>query len=125
MVNGMGQRHLDERVVGEDARDLAAERLVHPIVVVGVQEPALLEVAAQDLHLVVREMDVAVSPHEQVGNVPQLGRFERHHALAVGHGERSALPNGGEEVGEGGRAGVPVAAAVVVQAADGERSGGR
>ena len=114
----MAQRDLNQRVVGEDARDLAAERLVHAVIVVGVQEAPLLEPAPQPLHLLIREVDVPVPRHEDIGNVPQLGAGERHDALALGDGERSALPEGREEVRQGGGTGVPVAASIVMQASD-------
>src|SRR5437588_2897536 len=121
MVDGMAQRHFNERVIREHAGDLAPERLVHAVVVVGVEESSLLQVATQGLGVLVREMDVAVPRHIKVGDVPQLGAGERDYALARGDGESGALPNRGEEVGQFGRSGVPVAAAIIVQAADGER----
>jgi len=47
-------------VIGENPRDLAAERLVHAVVVVGVQEASLLEPTPQPRHLFVREADIPV-----------------------------------------------------------------
>src|SRR2546428_14171271 len=59
------------------------------------------------------------------GDVPQFRSRERHDALALGDRQRGALADRGEEVREGGGAGVPVAAAVVMQATDGEKRDGR
>src|SRR5205807_5028843 len=109
-----------QRVVGEDARDLAPERLVHAVVVVGVQEPALLEVAAQDLELLVREADVAVPRHIDERDVPQLRSRERDDALPFGDLQRGALAQRGEEVRQARWIRVPVAAAVVMQTTDGQ-----
>ena len=121
----MGKGHLDQGMVREDAGDLPAERLIHPVVVVGVEEAALLEVAAQVAKLFVGEMDVAVPRHIDVRHVPQLVAGEGHDALAVGDAQRGALPQRGEQVRKRGGIRVPVAAAVVVEAADGERSVGQ
>src|SRR5439155_1422939 len=64
---------------------LAPERLVHPVVVIPVEKAALLEVAAQDLYLFIREADVAVPCHIEVRDVPQIGAGQRHHPLALAH----------------------------------------
>src|SRR5439155_1462869 len=121
MVDRMIQRHFNERVIREHAGDLTPERLVHAVIVVGMEESTLLQVAAQGLELLVREVDVAVTGHIEVGDVPQLGARQGDHALARGDGKAGALANRGEQVGQLGWPGVPVAAAVVVQAADGQR----
>src|SRR5438093_11316694 len=125
VVDGVGQGDLDQGVIGKDAGDLPAERFVHAVVVVRVQEPSLLEVAAQVAQLLVREVHVAVSRHVEIRNVPQLGAAQRHGAVTVGDAQRRALAQGREQVGERGRVRVAVAAAVVVEAADGEKGGTR
>ena len=70
VIDRVGQRNFNKRVVRKHAGDLAPERLVHPVIVVGMQEPALLQVATQQLHLFVRESDVAVSRHIEVRDIP-------------------------------------------------------
>ena len=122
VVNRVRQRHLNQRMVRKDARDLAAERLVHPVVVVGVQKAALLEVAPQGAELDVGEMHVPVAGHIDVRDVPQLRPGQRHHALAIGDRQRRPLAQRGQQVRQARGIGVPVAAAVVMQAADRERS---
>ena len=121
VVDGVAQGHLHQGMVREDARDLAPERLVHAVIVVGVQEPALLEPATQDAHLVVREAHVAMPRDVEVRDIPQLRTRERHHALPLGDGQRGALANRGEEVGERRGTRVPIAAAIVMQSTDGKR----
>src|SRR3989449_656551 len=105
-------------MIGEDARDLTAEGLVHAVVVVGVQEAPLLEPAPQLFHLFVREAHVPVARHEEVGNVPQLGSREGDDALALGDGEGGTLAQRREEIRQRGGAGVPVATTVVMQPTD-------
>src|SRR5437773_10804014 len=111
-------------MIRENPGDLAAERLVHAVIVVGVQEAPLLQPAPQPLYLVIGEVHVSVARHEDVRDVPQLGARERHDPLALGDGERGALAQGREEVRQGGRTGVPVAATVVMQPSDCQRCGG-
>ena len=47
VIDRMRQRHVHQLAVGEDALHLAAEALVEPVVVVGVEEAAALQVLAQ------------------------------------------------------------------------------
>ena len=82
------------------------------------EEAPLLEPAPQHLHLVVRVVDVAVAPHKEVKHVPQLATGECYDPLPLGHRQRGALADGGEEVGEGRGTGVPVAAAIVMQSSN-------
>jgi len=103
-------------VIGEHPGDLAAERLVHAVVVVGVQEAPCSSSGAAASPLRPRSAR-SRARHEEVRNVPQLGASERHDALPLGDGERGALAQRREEVRQRGGAGVPVAAAVVMQAA--------
>ena len=98
VVNRVRQRHLNHRMVGKHARDLAAERFVHPVVVVRVQKSTLLEVAPQAAELDVGEMHVAVAGHIDVRDVPQLRSRERHHALAIGDGQRRPLTQRGQQI---------------------------
>src|SRR5437660_217169 len=124
VIDRVRQRDFNEGVVGKHARDLAPERLVHPIVVVGMEETALLEVAAQDRHLLVGEAHVAVPRHIEVRDVPEAGARQRHDPFPLVHGEAGALADRAEQVHEFRGTRVPVAAAIVVEAADGERGGG-
>ena len=59
VVNRVRQRDLNHRMVRKDAYDLPPERRVHAVVVVGMQETALLQIAAEIADLHVREMHVA------------------------------------------------------------------
>src|SRR6266568_1444092 len=111
-------------MLGEDARDLTAEGLVHAVVVVGVQEAPLLEPASQLFHLFVREAHVPVPRHEEVGNVPELGSREGDDTLALGDGEGGTLAQRREEIRQRGGAGVPIATTVVMQPPDCERGRG-
>ena len=43
----MIERHLDQRLVRKEPGQLAADRRVHAVVVVGVEEAALPQIAAQ------------------------------------------------------------------------------
>ena len=110
-------------MVRKDARDLATERLVHSIIVVRVEEPALLEIAPQVADLDVGEMHVAVTRHIEVRDVPQLRPGQRHHPLAIGDGQRGPFAQRGQQVRQARGVRVPIAAAVVVEAADGETGG--
>src|SRR5439155_17943738 len=121
VIDGVAQRDLNQGMIGEDARDLTAEGLVHAVVVVGVQEAPLLEPASQLFHLFVREAHVPVPRHEEVGNVPQLGSREGDDALALGDGQGGTLAQRREEIRQRGRAGVPISPTIIVKAADGER----
>src|SRR5438034_2309939 len=118
VIDGVAQRDLNQGMIGEDARDLTAEGLVHAVVVVGVQEAPLLEPASQLFHLFVREAHVPVPRHEEVGNVPQLGSREGDDALALGDGQGGTLAQRREEIRQRGGAGVPVAPTVVMQPTD-------
>jgi hypothetical protein len=92
-------RHLDERAVGEDARDLAPEARVEAVVVVGVQEAAAQHVLAQPRHLGLAQLDVAVPGHVQVREVPQPLVREAHARLGALDGKRGARAHRLEQVG--------------------------
>ena len=110
----------DEFAVRKDARDFAAEGLVQAVVVVGVEEAAAEQVAAQGQALLVGEADVAVPGHVEEGVVAQRRIGGTNRDLPVGGGDPGAFAHLGEEVGKRGGIGVPVAAAVVLEARDGD-----
>ena len=104
---------------GKSRRQLAADRGVHAVVVVGVEEPALLQIAAQRGEVAIAPADVAVARHIDVGHVPEVVVAERDDLLLRATRSRCGSGSHGvEQVGKAGGIGVPVAAAVVVQAAD-------
>ena len=61
--DGLVQRNLYELVLRKDLRDFLAERLVHPVVVVGVKEATGQEILPQGRPLVGREAHVPVAGH--------------------------------------------------------------
>ena len=121
VIDRVVERHLGERMVGKKPGQLAADRLVHAVVVVGVQEAALPEKAPQHLEIGIAEADVAVPGHVEVGDVPEIVLREHDDLLLRGRAQRGALPDGPEQVRETGRVGVPVAPALIVQPPDRER----
>ena len=91
-----------------------------PVVVVDVQKAAAQQVLAQPRDLGVAELHVAVPRHVQERIVPQLIVGERDARLGRLDRQRRPLANRGEQVREARRIRVPVAAAVVLQARDGQ-----
>ena len=114
---------LDELPRGEDLAHLPAEGLVHAVVVVGVQEAARLEVTPQAGGFLGRPGDVAVPRHVEVGMGEELAVEEAHARLGGGRGQPRVAPEEGQQVGQGRRVAVPVAAAVVLEPGDGEQVG--
>ena len=80
MINRVRQRDVHQVAIGEDALDLAAERLVHPVVVVGVQEAAVGDPGAQRTHLPIAEPHRAVPRHVDERQVGQrrIGQPHTH-----------------------------------------------
>src|SRR5687768_13391942 len=58
VVDGMIQRHLDQLPVGKEPPQLPPDRDIHAVIVVGMEEAPLLEVAAKGGQLDVAEADV-------------------------------------------------------------------
>src|SRR6266516_8047178 len=86
------------------------------------QEAALLQIAAQGAQLDIGEVHVPMAGHIDVRDVPELRPGQGHDTLAVCDGEGRARAQRGQQIGEARRVRVPVAAAVVMEAADCEIS---
>ena len=114
---------LDELPRGEDLADLPAEGLVHAVVVVGVEEPARLEVAPEAGGFLRRPGDVAVPRHVEAGMGEELAVEDAHARLGGGRGQPRVAREESQQVGQGRRVAVPVAAAVVLEPGDGEQVG--
>ena len=63
--------------------------------------------------------------HVDVRHVPELGTRDGHHLLPVGDPKRRPAADLFEKIRETRRIGVPVAATVIVESADGKRPMGR
>ena len=72
MVNRMIERNFDQRVVWKESRQLSPDRYVHAVVVIGMQESALLQVAPKHRQVLVAPMHVAVPGHIDVGDIPEI-----------------------------------------------------
>ena len=120
-VNRMIQRNLYQRVVRKNAGNLPAKRLVHAIVIVGMEKSPILQIPPQNKDLLVRKQHVAVPGHVDVRHVPEFGTRDGHHLLAVGDPKRRPAADLFEKIRETRRIGIPVAAAVVVKSADRKR----
>src|SRR5262249_40380718 len=81
---------------------------------------ALRKVVTKARDLGVAEMDVAVPRDVNERIVPELVVHQRDTRFCLVDLERSALPDRREQIRKAGRVRVPVAAAVVLEACDGE-----
>ncbi len=126
VIDRVVERHLDQLLAGKQPGQLAPERGVHAVVVVGMEESALPEIAAERDQIVLAPADVPVPGHVEVGKVPQVVVPQRDDPLLGSDPQTGSGSDGLEKIGQAGGIGVPVAAPVVVQPADRhERAGGR
>src|SRR4029079_11378466 len=72
VVDRMIEGNFDQRGVGKKPAQLAPNRGVHTVVVVGVKKSPLLQIAAQRAKVLVAPVHVAVTGHIYVWNVPQV-----------------------------------------------------
>ena len=117
-----GQFH--ELACGEDSLHLPPEGCVHAVVVVGVQEASRFQIGTQASRLPRGKGDVAMPRQVEERVAEQLLVGEPHAGFGVGGKHAGMGTDEGEQVRQRGRVAVPVAAAVVVHARDGEGLGG-
>src|SRR5687767_1248187 len=116
----MLQRYIHERALGKYARDLAAEAGVEPVVVADMQKPAAREILTEALGFPVAQLDVPVAGNVEERIVPQPIIEQRDARLTPFDGQGRPLRDCLEQIRNARRVGVPVAAAVILQARDGE-----
>jgi hypothetical protein len=119
MIDGMIEWNFDQRLIGKEPSQLAADRDVHAIVVVGVEKPSLLQVSPEGDEVTIGPVHVTVPGHIEIRNVPKLIIPESDDLLLARYPKGCAGADGGEQVWKTGGIGVPVAAPVVVQPANG------
>src|SRR5690606_16530930 len=94
---------------------------IQAVVVIDVEKAARQQPAAQRGHFSLGKRDVAVSGDVQERKVPEFGICQCHHLFPCCGGDRRPFPDGGQQVGQRRRVGIPIAAAIVVQPANGGR----
>ena len=119
VVDGVGEGEFDKVEFGKDLLHGGDDEGLDAIVVVDMEEAAADEVVAEVLGFLVREDDVAVAGHVDEGVVEQFRAAHVDHRVGgcevhVGVGVAE-----GDEVGEGGGVGVPVAATAIFEQRDG------
>lgn len=118
VIDGMMERQFDELRFGQDLFQFAAEARVHAVVVVGEQESARREVGAERAHVILAERHVAVAVDEdnRMREQFQRGRFHGHRF--GGEADVGVVAHEGNQVVQGPRRAVPIAAALVFEQAD-------
>lgn len=111
----MAAVYLNQLAFGKDALDLAAEALVHAIIVIGIKEAASEHPFAQVVDLIFSEADVAVSRHIYEGILKKAGLSGAHNALIYRNIRAGFLIDEFGEIGQNFGIVIPIAAAVVVQ----------
>ena len=115
MVYGVREGQFDKIQFGEDPFHLRDDELLEAVVVIDMQEPSADEVVAQVLRLLGGEDHVAVAGHVDEGVVEKFAAAHVHHGVV---GREVHLCVGvaiGDEVGERGGIGIPIAPAAVFQ----------
>ena len=115
VVDGVGEGQLDPLQFGEDAFHLGHDEVLHAVVVVDMEESASDEVGAEVLGFAVAEDHVAVAGHVEEGVVEDFITAHIHRGILWIESHLLVLVAEGDEVGEGGGVGVPVAAAAVFE----------
>src|ERR1051325_7626652 len=118
---GIGKLH--ELLLGEHLLDLAPEGLIHAVVVVRINEAAVLQTGPQPLDLEVGERDVPMPgrENERIGEEPVIRNFDE---LVGGfHIDQGMLPDERQQVHFLLLVVVPIAAARIFQARDFEGAG--
>ena len=64
MVEAVRKGEFNKLFFGKNFFDLAAEGLVHAVIIVGIEKAAVLEVCPQPVHLVIGENNAPVPRHE-------------------------------------------------------------
>ena len=118
VIDGMVEGQLDQLVVWEYSCHFAAERLIHPVVIVRVQEAAGFQIVTQPPHLFVREGDIAVPGHVQERVLVQLLVEQAYLRLVGGYAHVGAGVDLLGQIGNHIRVIIPVSTAVVLQASD-------
>lgn len=111
----MAAVYLNQLAFGKDALDLAAEALVHAIIVVGIEEAASEHPFAQVVDLIFGEADVAVSRHIYEWIFEKARLSGAHNALIYRNIRAGFLIDEFGEIGQNFRIVIPISAAVVVQ----------
>ena len=117
----MVEGHLYERPVRKDPGNLPPKRLIHSIVVIGMEKASVLQIPPQDQHFLIRKQDVSMTGHIDERHVPEIGTRDSHDLLSGGYRERRAPADFCEQVRKAGRVGIPIPTAAIMEAADRER----
>src|SRR5262245_61792558 len=119
MIDRVRERHIDQRTIREDARDLSPEIRVQPVVVAHMQEPAAQEILAQSVYLRIAEPYVAVPGYMEEREIPHPVIEQRDAAFGLVDPQRRPLVDRFNEIRKARWVGVPVAA-LVLKTSDGE-----
>ena len=117
--DGVREGELDPLEVGEDFLHLRHGVFFEAIVVVDVEETAAEEVGAEVVDFLGGEGDVAVAGDVDVGVVEEVAAADVDGGILRGEVHVELGVAEGDEVGEGGWVGVPIAAAAVFDESNG------
>lgn len=118
MIDGVTEGEFDEIEFGEDFLHLWHNKLTEAVVIVDMQEASSYQVIAQILSLLSGEDDIAVASDMKEGIVEYFTASHIDGGIFGVEVHMLILVAEGDEVGEGGGVGIPVATTIVAHQGD-------